>query len=116
MGGGLQPRPPHTPVRSGPYTAVREVALTRLEQDGRPSELKCAFESPVERALLRARYQGPRPLPAVFLAVHGETPCATSAARRRRGVFHWRQRAARSRSRTQRVRAINTSGVSQKPK
>jgi hypothetical protein len=33
-----------------------------------------------------------------------------------RGVFHWRQRAARSRNRTQRVRAINSSGVSQKPR
>jgi len=30
------------------------------------------------------------------------------------GFFHWRHRAARSRSRTQRVRAISTSGVSQK--
>ena len=30
--------------------------------------------------------------------------------------FHWCQRAARSRNRTQRVRAINSSGVSQKPK
>jgi hypothetical protein len=32
------------------------------------------------------------------------TPSAMSAARRRRGVFHWRQRAARSRSRTGRRR------------
>jgi hypothetical protein len=35
----------------------------------------------------------------VFLAALVETPFATSAARRRRGVFHWRQRAARSRNR-----------------
>ena len=41
----------------------------------------------MERALLRARYHGPRPLPAVFLAAHSETPFATSDARRRRGVF-----------------------------
>jgi hypothetical protein len=73
-------------------------------------------QSPVERALLRARCHGPRPLPAVFLAAHSETPFATRAARRRRGVFHWRQRAARNRNRTQRVRAISTSGVWQKPK
>ena len=31
-------------------------------------------------------------------------------------LIHWRHRAARSRNRTQRVRAISTSGVSQKPK
>src|SRR6266851_549020 len=67
------------------------------------------------RALLRAICQGPRPLPAV-LRNSPETPSAMSAARRRPGVFHWRQRAARNRKRTQRVRAINTSGVSQKPK
>ena len=70
---------------------------------------------PPERALLRARCQGPRPLPAM-LRNCPETPSAMSAARRRRGVFHWRQKAARSRKRTQRVRAISTSGVSQKPK
>src|SRR5258705_4223407 len=72
-------------------------------------------ESPTERALLRAICQGPRPLPAV-LRNSPETPSAMSAARRRLGVFHWRQRAARNRNRTQRVRAINTSGDSQKPK
>jgi hypothetical protein len=31
-GGASQLRPSHTTVRTGPYTAVREVALTRLEQ------------------------------------------------------------------------------------
>ena len=41
---------------------------------GSPSDLKYALESPVERALLRARYHGPRPLPAVFLAAHSENP------------------------------------------
>src|SRR5437868_6166352 len=38
------------------------------------------------------------------LASRGRTPSASSAARRRRGVFHCRHRAARNRSRTQRVR------------
>src|SRR5262249_14029298 len=32
IGGASQLRPSHTTVRTGPYTAVREVALTRLEQ------------------------------------------------------------------------------------
>jgi transposase InsO family protein len=36
-----------------------------------------------EIALLRARYQGPRPLPAVFLAAHSETPFAMSTRRLR---------------------------------
>src|ERR1700692_2920698 len=63
-----------------------------------PSDLKYAFESPVEIALLRARYQGPRPLPAVFLAAHSEIPFAMSAARRRRGVFHWPQSGPQSQS------------------
>src|SRR5260370_8770158 len=47
-------------------------------------------------------FQGPRPLLAE-LRNSPETPCAMSAARRRPGVFHWRQRAARNRNRTQRV-------------
>jgi hypothetical protein len=83
---------------------------------GRPSDLKYALESPTERALARARYQGPRPLPAVWLASCGRTPSANRAARRRRGVFHCRHRAARNRDRTQRVRYTSASGVSQKPK
>jgi hypothetical protein len=32
IGGASRLRPSHTTVRTGPYTAVREVALTRLEQ------------------------------------------------------------------------------------
>ena len=58
----------------------------------------------------------PAPLPAVLLASRGRTPSSNRAARRRRGVFHCRHRAARNRSRTQRVRDTSTSGVSQKPK
>ena len=79
-------------MHTGPYTAIREVEhLTDGNKEGRPSDLKYAFENPVERALLLARFQGPRPPPAVFLAPHSETPFAISAARRRRGVFHWCQ-------------------------
>src|SRR3989475_742954 len=51
-----------------------------------------------------------------YLASFGWTPSARRAARRRRGVFHCRQRAARSRTRTQQVRWTSTRGVSQKPK
>ena len=38
--------------------------------------------------MARARYQGPRPLPAVLLASRGRTPATIE--RRRRGVFHCR--------------------------
>ena len=71
--------------------------------------MKYLLLSPTERALLLARCQGPRPLPAVLLTSRPFTPSAISAARRRRGVFHCRHRADRSRSRTQRVRAMSTS-------
>ena len=85
-------------MRTGPYTAVRDgYADTSSNNDGSPSDLKYALESPTERALARARYQGPSPLPAVLLANRGRTPSSISAARRRRGVFHCRHRAALSR-------------------
>src|SRR5262249_61979565 len=104
-GGRPPPAPCHTTVRTGPYTAVRVgYADTSSNNEGSPSDLKYALESPTERALARARYQGPRPLPAVLLASRGRTPSASSAARRRRGVFHCRHKAALSRNRTQRVR------------
>src|SRR6516225_9275585 len=61
-------------------------------------------------------YQGPRLLQAVFLASVGRTPIAKRAARRRRGVFHCRQSAARRRARTRQVSDPRTRGVSQKPK
>src|SRR6185437_12163904 len=97
--------PCHTTVRTGPYTAVRDgYADTSSTNDGRPSDLKYALESPIDRALLLARYHGPRPLPAVLLASRGRTPSSISASRRRRGVFHCRHIAALSRNRTQRVR------------
>src|SRR5450755_2417746 len=81
--------------------------------EGRPSDLKWALESPMQRALVLARYQGPSPLLAVLLASRKLTPRSISASRRRRGVFHCRHRAALSRNRTQRVSDNNTSGVSQ---
>ena len=71
-----------------------------------PSDLKYALESPTERALARARYQGPRWLPAVLLANRGRTPSASSATLRRCGVFQCRHSAAPSRNRTQRVRKV----------
>jgi len=107
----------NTTVRTGPYTAVRDgYADTSSNNDGSPSDLKYALESPTDRAFAFARYQGPSPLPAVLLASRGRTPSSNSAARRRRGVFHCRHKAALSRNRTQRVKPISTSGVSQNPK
>ena len=70
----------------------------------RPSDLKCALESPTDRALVFAKYQGPSQLPAVLLAKRGRTPSSSRAARRRRGVFHCRHMAAVSRNRTQQVK------------
>ena len=115
--GGGRPPTPATP----PCVRVRTRRFDWLRQhssnnDGSPSDLKYALESPTDRALARARYQGPRPLPAVLRASGSRTPSSSSAARRRRGVFHCRHKAALSRNRTQRVKPINTSGVSQNPK
>jgi hypothetical protein len=97
-GGGSPADPCHTTVRTGPYTAVRDGYVnTSANNDGSPSDLKYALESPTERALAFARYQGPRPLPAVLLASRGRTPSSNSTALRRRGVFHCRHMAALSR-------------------
>ena len=91
-------------MRTGPYTAVREgYADSSSINDGSPSDLKYALESPTDKALAFARYQGPSPLPAVLLASRGRTPSSNRAARRRRCVCHCRHMAALSRSRTQRV-------------
>src|SRR5216683_2643242 len=115
--GGGHPPTPATP----PCVRVRTRRFDWLRQhssnnDGSPSDLKYALESPTERALAFARYQGPSPLPAVLLASRERTPSSSSASRRRRGVFHCRHIAALIRNRTQRVSANNTSGVSQNPK
>src|SRR6266849_5468315 len=67
--GGGHPPTPATP----PCVRVRTRRFDWLRQhssnnDGSPSDLKYALESPTDRALARARYQGPRPLPAVLRA------------------------------------------------
>src|SRR5437870_5430478 len=103
-GGGHPPTPATPPcvrVRTRRFETVTLHSSTKV---GSPRDLKYALESPTVRALVRARGQGPRPLLAVLLARRGRTPSFKRAARRRRGVFHCRQRAARSRNRTQRVR------------
>ena len=103
-GGGHPPTPATPPcvrVRTRRFETVTLHSSTKV---GSPRDLKYALESPTVRALVRARGQGPRPLLAVLLARRGETPSFKRAARRRRGVFHCRHRAARSRNRTQRVR------------
>jgi hypothetical protein len=94
------------PRRQFLHLAAGAAALQELEPPANPGRFSSAA----------GKIPGPTALPAVFLAAHSETPFATRAVRRRRGVFHWRQRAARSRNRTQRVRATSTSGVWQKPK
>src|SRR5207253_1072024 len=103
-GGGHPPTPATPPcvrVRTRRFETVTLHSSTKV---GGPRDLKYALESPTVRALVRAIGQGPRPLLAVLRARRGETPSFKRAARRRRGVFHCRHRAARSRNRTQRVR------------
>src|SRR5438046_7657386 len=103
-GGGHPPTPATPPcvrVRTRRFETVTLHSSTKV---GSPRDLKYALESPTVRALVRARCQGPRPLLAVLRASRGETPSFKRAARRRRGVFHCRHKAARSRNRTQRVR------------
>jgi hypothetical protein len=106
IGGALRLRPSHA--------TVREVALTCFDQGRQIERFEGVGESRRE-GLLRAIYQGPRPLPAV-LRKSPETPSAMSAARDLLMFSIGAKEAARSRNRTERVRAINTTGVSQKRK
>src|SRR5207237_2606058 len=95
-GGGHPPTPATPPcvrVRTRRFETVTLHSSTKV---GSPRDLKYALESPTVRALVRARGQGPRPLLAVLRARRGETPSFKRAARRRRGVFHCRHRAALS--------------------
>jgi hypothetical protein len=87
--GSLSAPPSHTTVRTGPYTAVREVALTRSKQTWKDERFEVGIGEPEAKGLLRARAQGPRRLLAM-LRSSPEIRGAASAARRRRGVFHWR--------------------------
>src|SRR5437764_2148225 len=103
-GGGHPPTPATPPCVRGRTRRFETVTLHSSTKVGSPRDLKYALESPTVRALVRARCQGPRPLLAVLRASRGETPSFKRAARRRRGVFHCRHKAARSRNRTQRVR------------
>jgi hypothetical protein len=75
IGGALRLRPSYTTVRTGPYTAVREVTLTRFDQGWETERFEAGIGESTERALLRARCQGSRPLPAV-LRSSPETPSA----------------------------------------
>src|SRR2546429_5979129 len=100
IGAAVTRRPlPHHRVRVR-TRRFETVTLHSSTKVGSPRDLKYALESLTVRALVRARGQGPRPLLAVLRARRGETPSFKRAARRRRGVFHCRHRAARSRNRT----------------
>src|SRR4051794_28768112 len=71
-GGGHPPTsatPPYVRVRIRRFEKVTS-ALPRTTMEV-PSDLRYAFESPTDRALAFARYQGPSPLPAVLLASRG---------------------------------------------
>ena len=70
-----------TTVLTVPYTAVRVGCARIIYQRRKAERFEVGFESPTETALARARYQGPRPLPAVLLARRGRTPSASRAAR-----------------------------------
>src|ERR1700726_680773 len=45
-GGASQLRPSHTTVRTGPYTAVREVALTRFDQGWETEQFEVGVGKP----------------------------------------------------------------------
>src|SRR5262245_59656988 len=46
IGGASRLRPSHTTVRTGPYTAVREVALTRSKQRGKAERFEVGIGEP----------------------------------------------------------------------
>ena len=46
IGGAFRLRPSHTTVRTGPYTAVREVALTRFDQGWETEQLEVGVGKP----------------------------------------------------------------------
>ena len=67
-------------MHTGLYTAVRVGYVNpSSNNEGSPSDLKYALESPTDRALALARYQRPRPLPdAVVARMHYEAVGAMS--------------------------------------
>jgi hypothetical protein len=117
IGSAVTRRPlPHHRA-AGPYTAVR-VSYANTHRS--TSEA---------RAILSRHWKAPQKGPWPLRGTTGHDrywpycgpvaaalPKPTERPRRRRGVFHCRHKAARSRSRIQRVTYSSTTDVSQKPK
>src|SRR5579862_1646459 len=60
-GGVSLPPPCHTTVRTGPHTAFRVgYSDSSSNNEGSPRDLRYALESPTDRAVAFARYQGPK--------------------------------------------------------
>ena len=102
-GGGHPPTPATPPCIRVRTRRFELVTLALIDQRWMSKRFEVSIIKPTERALARASYQGPSPLPSVLLASRGRAPSASRSARRRRGVFHCRHIAARGRSRTQQV-------------
>src|SRR5439155_27099785 len=115
-GGGHPPTPATPPCVRVRTRRFELVALTAIDQRRKSQRFEVSIGKPNREGL------GPSQVPratSTASRVIGESatdPSDNRAARRRRGVFHCRHIAARSRNRTQRVRYISSSGVSQKPK
>jgi hypothetical protein len=105
IGAAAARRPlPHHRAYGSVHGGSRRLRQQSSNNEGRPSDLNYALERPTLRALVSARYQGPRPLPAILaasLGLIGLIPSPSNAARRRRTVFHCRHKAHRNRHRTQ---------------
>src|SRR5712672_4718157 len=88
IGGASRLRPSHTTVRTGPYTAVREVTLTCFDQR-RETE---RFEVGIGESHGEGFAPGNMPGSTTATGRIAQLPrdsSAMSAARRRPGVFHW---------------------------
>src|SRR5205807_6222760 len=95
----------HTTVRTGPYTAVRDGYAALVDQSRKSEGFELRIRKPHSESL--GSGERPRATPAacrVAGQTRGNPSFRRAARRRRRGIFHCRHRAARSRNRTQRVR------------
>ena len=91
-------RPCHTTVRTGPYTAVRELIPFLVDERRKTKRFEVGIGKPNREGF------GACEIPRAKSAASGVTrqpsaaPSTNRAARRRRWVFHCRHKAARSRN------------------
>src|ERR1019366_4771603 len=100
----------------GPYTAVRLVMLSTLDQGRKSKRAEIGIRQGLVQSRALARTPRAATRAAVFAADSLLTPRRTSSAYRWRPVFHCRQKAHRTRLLIHESKSRNTEGVSQKPK